>query len=298
MTFSATWLQYWADTDRASFDILEILIDKGLLALLIAFAGLVFSLILERSKSTLTKEAELAKITTPLLLKIIEESESLYKAGLQAIADLDAQMPSYAKWAEAICESRAYIDESLNYSLTPTAAEILSATVVYSDGTRLPFIDFVIGAAPDAITKEALQLSDFATDNSLFEFENGGFLATVFSYLRSNDNHRVYMKTVVTFSILSSLFVKLVTMPRKQYSSELNAMRRLIVGYVPLDNRRERKAFRAIIKLIEIAQDTVNKYPKGYLARLPDSRLESIDTMLFKIHGGFITQIRMVIRAL
>ena len=79
--------------------IFQILLDKGLLALLLLIAGGIGTLLLERYKALLQRRDARNTIYFPLVLALMEDSESLLNLGHSIIDDLTAKWASLERWA-------------------------------------------------------------------------------------------------------------------------------------------------------------------------------------------------------
>ena len=120
-------------TQEHQFEILKIVVDKGALALLIAMLGAVISLLIERYKSTLTREVELSKITTPMITAMLEANDELFAANCTFIRDCAAEFAEFEAWTRSLLSTRLTIAEWLPIANIPSGADCRSTSVSSHD---------------------------------------------------------------------------------------------------------------------------------------------------------------------
>jgi hypothetical protein len=97
-------LTWWSDLDRAQqFDLTKIFIDKGLLALLIVFAGLLSKRYLESYKSARSYLVELDKFTIPRVCDLMNDADKLHQLALKTLVQLsDSYRTEWEPWLDRL----------------------------------------------------------------------------------------------------------------------------------------------------------------------------------------------------
>src|SRR6202035_5357984 len=71
---------WWTGLEpKDRLEIIKILIDKGLLALIVAIAGFIFSLYIERYKALEARRLQQTQIVIPKIYQLMEDADILWK---------------------------------------------------------------------------------------------------------------------------------------------------------------------------------------------------------------------------
>ncbi|AYG57812.1 hypothetical protein [Rhizobium jaguaris] len=110
--------QWWdALTASQQVPIINTLLDKGLLALIVALAGYIFSRSLERHKAYLVRYNEFEKFNIPRVASLIEDLENLLKLGRKIRKDFDEELEKiWTPWLAGLLDIHISFDEAKFWS--------------------------------------------------------------------------------------------------------------------------------------------------------------------------------------
>src|SRR5262245_54955518 len=102
------------------FEIIKILLDKGVLALLLLMLGGIGALFLERFRTLQSKQLEIARFFIPQIDKLVAESSLLFDAGNELILDISKTFSSFIDWADRfIAIDGVIVDPAMEFTGEP-----------------------------------------------------------------------------------------------------------------------------------------------------------------------------------
>jgi hypothetical protein len=284
----ADWIWVADLTDPQRFEVFKILLEKGLLAVIVAIAGGTFAILLERYKSALKKQEELSKVIVPQILDMLEAAETLYEHGTLTLRTLDEQASSFLKWERALIGSNASIKTADHYR----GPDDLKRPIVECDGEMISLAVLLERTAPDDLVKSVLKHPEFAVKREASIYME--FLYALYETLKMSRDVRLKMPPLAS-ALCSSIFVPLVRAPRDEYSEKMNKFVLAMMRRLPIDNPRQRRAYDTINKLVPRMRDVINEYPT--LDVIKFEGLQNSFERLAHLHAAVVSQLRAILNA-
>jgi hypothetical protein len=153
--------------DEKYFEILKVVSDKGLFALIIALSGGFISILLERYKSILKRQEEVSKLISPGIVELMTQSEVLFQTGNNVLDLLDDCLVRFLEWVDALYESRPEYTTKI-MPCFPKGPEFLERSVTCVDGGNVTIRELLKKTAGDASIIEVLDRMDFASTKAHF----------------------------------------------------------------------------------------------------------------------------------
>jgi len=281
-----SWLP--GSNDQEKFEILKILLEKGLLALIVAIAGGAFALLLERYKFALKKEQELSKIIVPQIVSMLEDAEALYEQGQQTIQALDEQMASFTPWQTALVQSPARNTTEGHYN----GPDDLKRSIVEYEGAMISIAELLERTAPDDLVRSVLHHPEFAMHRAkMIEME---FPYVLYNMLRTSPEKRMEVwNSALAQTLLTNIFVPLVRAPRDEYNEEVNKFVLAMMRRLPEDNEAQKRAWRNIFTALDGMRDVINSYPTKDLYKFEGSKTSY--EHLARLHAHVLSQLRVIL---
>ena len=162
------WRSFGPDFEK---DVLKILLDKGALALVVAFAGFVFARALERYKAAEARKTEITKLQFPLIQELIKDANNL---AILAIETMEIELRRYEEWKPWLSnlEKANVIDIDLANNELPILQHKLS------NGQLLR--DHLLSCSPSHSINMALANYDFAQSEHFLRILTTWYYSTSF----------------------------------------------------------------------------------------------------------------------
>jgi hypothetical protein len=283
-----SYLSLWSTlTESERFELTKIILDKGLLAAVIGLAGFIAAILIERLKSALKRREELSKVLVPKIVEALDLSETLFLAGSNTTEKLHALFLPYLQWSESLCQSTVTAND-LTLSSYSTYDDVRRATVQIGSGS-VSLIDYIRGSAPKPISDLIDSHADFFERAELYE--EPGFFSNLRGVLAAGEL-RPSLGSAMLYGITRSVFVPFVTEPRKEYNEKLRSFRLFLMRYMPIETRRQKRAFGRITQTTKFMSDLIRDYPRNDF-----SKKGLTSSSLATCHGSLITQIRVLLRS-
>jgi hypothetical protein len=168
------WL---SSLDQRQFDVMKILLEKGLLAFIVGIAGGIFAFVMERYKSALKKQEELSKVLIPRINEVLDKSEALYSYGHGTLIELAKQFTSFISWADALYHSPSQIHVSqTSHAKGP---EDLQCPVEHQSKGTISIAQLLEDTAPDELVSSVLRRPDFLSEKAHYRSLDGFSICAV-----------------------------------------------------------------------------------------------------------------------
>jgi hypothetical protein len=283
-----SWLP--GSNDQEKFEILKILLEKGLLALIVAIAGWRFAISLERYKSALKKEQELSKIVVPQIVNMLEDAEALYEHGHQTIQALDKQVTSFGAWKDALIRSPARITAEGHYKFP----DDFKRPIVEFNGETISIAELLERTAPDDLVRSVLHHPKFAVQRETsIQME---FLYVLYDALKTRPEARTEAwGSALSHMLLSSIFVPLVRAPRDEYHEKVDKFILAMMRRLPADNKKQTHAWDNIHTSLKGMREVIDQFPTRDLVKIEG--LKSSYGQLAHHHADVLSQLRAILNA-
>jgi hypothetical protein len=286
------WLSH---LDQRQFDVFKILLEKGLLAAIVGIAGAIFAILMERYKSALKKQEELSKIVIPQINEVLAKSEALYQQGQNTLVRLAEQYKSLIAWVDALYRSPTQIDISpISHAKGP---EDLQCPLEHQQKGQISIAQLLEDTAPDELVKSVLRRPDFLSGKERYN-SSVGFLYVLYEMLKLNPSNRDDddRRNLLT-SICHSVFVPMITAPRRDYRSHVQTFVLATMRQLPLDNRKQKRAYGAIMNMLPIMTEVVDEFPKRDIIKITSEEIATSEGLIADSHARLVAQLRVILQA-
>lgn len=281
------WSWFAGLTDQEKFEIFKIVLEKGLLALIVAIAGGTFAILLERYKSALKKDQELSKVIVPQIISMLEDAEALYEHGHQTIRTLDSQTVSFGAWKDALIRSPARITTEAHYK----GPDDLKRPIVECEGKMISIAELLERTAPDDLVRSVLRHPKFAVQRE--ESIHTEFLYVLYVALKMQPETRVERSgSALTDTLFKSIFVPLVRAPRDEYHEKVDKFLLAMMRRLPEENKAQKRAWELIHLALQTMRDVVDRFPTSEVRGLANSYKQ-----LARLHADVLSQLRAILNA-
>lgn len=309
----------WLKPDR-HFEIFKIVLDKGMLAIVVALAGLMFSVLLERYKSVLKRQEELAKLIGPGVAELKTESQSLLDAGIRVLDTLDQQFEHFVHWSDAIFECKAEYYEpepdQISESGSPTrqrrrhpsrlgsmpeapeGPEFLDRKIKCSI-VETSTIRELLEQTADYLVMDVIRSANFSANKE--HYAQGGFFYELHNNIRASakarDDFNALFRTSLQLGMIKSVFIPFTSCPRNTYVKKVQEFKLAVMRQTPLGTRKQDRAIDLIRRVAENMVDFVMDYPTHDAVKVIEfgqkGKTIDIDTRqaLWSGHAAILTQI-------
>jgi hypothetical protein len=277
------------------FEIFKIILDKGLLALILAFAGLGISYLLERYKSILKRQEAIVALVTPKILEMITRSDSLFQSGIYALKLLDKEFAGFVLWRDALWNSQVSVKSptsAWHFSRTP---ENLKELLEHKEWGPITFEELLKRTAPTEFIREMLNQPDFFSMKS--HYESTGFISMLKDLVNNHWDRgsSLYRATLLQGMALSA-FVPITPQPREAYRKDVREFRLAMIRDVPCRTRKHAKAFDSINKELDDNVDFIDNHPTGEILQLnAGAEPFSSRKALADAHAVIVTRLRTIL---
>jgi hypothetical protein len=283
------------------FEIFKIVLDKGLLAIVVAIAGLIFSIILERYKSILKRQEELSKLIAPGVVQLQTQSQSLFDAGIRALDVLDEQFAHFHHWRDAIFDSNPEYYEPHRFiePNVPNGPEFLDRKIKCSTlGTST--IRELLDRTADDMVKEAIKSENFPSSEA-HKAVGGFFYALHLNILAPLTSRDDRLRSALLLGVIQSVFIPFTSHLRNVYYREIQSFTLAVMRQAPEGTRKQDRAIDHIAECTENMAKFVKDYPTldTFQSVGPDDRVINFDTRstLLEGHAAILTQLHDLLRS-
>jgi hypothetical protein len=303
MTDLRAWL---ASLSTEEVQLFNIVFEKLLLAGVVAMAGAIFALLLERYKSGLKKQEELTKKVIPRILEILEKANSLYTKGTSALSELNNELSALeiASWIDALWEDikKIEVDESADETARfPKSAADLNFDLKHRERGTISILDLLRYTATTDRIRCELDKPDFLDREA--HYESSGLLHHLPNILRKRPENRgeEFDRSLLFLGICRSVFIPVTAAPREEFETQATEFSRAMILYLPAENRKQKRAQSKIAEVLRVMRDTMNDYPahevKGDI-EIGGIRLLGAAELIAQCYRGLVTQLRIILYAI
>ncbi len=286
----AGWNWLAGFNDQQQFELFKIVLEKGLLAAIVAIAGGIFAILLERYKSALKKQEELSKVIVPQIVSTLEAAEALYEHGTQTIRTLDKQALSFVAWKEALIQSPASIETNDRY----TGPDDIKRPIVECEGKLISIAELLERTAPDDLVKSVLRHPEFAVQRA--ESKEMEFLYALHLALKMQPESRAGIAGASLAQVLfRSIFVPLVRAPRDEYHEKVDKFVLAMMRRLPTENQAQKRAYENINNLIPRLREVIDRFPTSDIVKIEGAK--SSFQQLAHLHAGLVSNLRAMLNA-
>lgn len=289
------WFSEWLQ-DRHHFEIFKIVLDKGLLALIVALAGLLFSIILERYKSILARQEEISKLVNPGVMELRAQAQALYDAGIRTLYLLDEQFVHFHHWTDAIFDCKARYPHSDPFAPSPDfprGPEFLDRQVDCQTFGTITIRELLDRTAPNDVVRDVLTLKDFPVAKA--HYEVGGFFhdlhTNILAALAIRDEN---LRSVLRLGMAKSVFVPFTPQPRREYYREVNIFRFAVMRNMILLTRKHSNAMTRISEFTNAMVEFVQKYSSQDVVIIGVVEFDTYEAMMTEF-AAILTQLQIAL---
>jgi hypothetical protein len=282
------WL---SSLDQRQFDVMKILLEKGLLAFIVGIAGGIFAFVMERYKSALKTGGTFQRIN-----EVLDKSEALYSYGHGTLIELAKQFTSFISWADALYHSPSQIHVSqTSHAKGP---EDLQCPVEHQSKGTISIAQLLEDTAPDELVRSVLRRPDFLSEKAHYRSLDG-FLYALYEMLKRQpaDRRRDVDRSGLITGICYSVFVPLITRPRREYRNHVHSFVLAMMRQLPTDNRKQKRAYMNILNVLPILRGVIDDFPKRDLIKITSEEIPTSDDLIADAHAAILTQIRAILNA-
>lgn len=286
-----------ATTAKNVVEFLKIVLDKGLLAILLALVALLSTLVIERIKSSLAKQQEILKITAPASLKLIEACEDLYKAGMSALHEKASEFAAFEQWANQLLFAPIAKITNLSVADIPHGAGAKDAVLTQRDGTTTSVEELFRSTAPDAKVLTVLNTGDFWSLPAVTGPEGSLVRHLYMSYMRNSGPDTV--AAAVHFQ-MARVFADLKLGRADSYLAALSQFRQEVLKTLYPGNDAQLKAITGIHKTLEANFHVFESFPTLDIGRsriLGSAKGTSAFESLANAHASLVGFVGMHLRS-
>jgi len=277
------------------FEVLKIVLDKGAFALLIALFGAVISLLIERYKSILTRQIELNKITTPMIISMLEANEELFTANCVFIRDSAAEFADFKAWTEAMLAHCFTLPPGFLHIDIPHGPDCRKS-VVSVNGNPLTIEAFLVRYSPSQRITSLIKSEPFWA-NEVVTGEESSLVEILYSASMANNPESFCGAADCT---AARIYAGSRGASLKANLCALNKFRLLAMKNLDPTNRAQRRAMKAIIKTLATLQDTLLDFPisdVGVSVGFAPKETPTTYNVVLNCHAALISQLKNFLRA-
>lgn len=272
---------------KNEFELLKLVLDKFVIAVLLAVAGVVFYFLLERYKSSLVKNLEIAKFHMPRVTKLLEEAENLFKAGMTTVEKLASEYQSYSQWGQEIVKRVNTLSVSEELPMDPSCkSHILNP----DDPYPLTVYALLYKSTDNPRIHNVLDSDEFWESPKQYDVL-GGFLRKLNMFIAypSEGSETLIKHAIVEFFTRYSVDLK------RDYNEQLDNLRHKVMINIYTDTRKQRKIAQRITNAMDLCSDTIRDFPKNDVIRLTDEDIRAI-SVLKTCYAAQLTQIKLYVK--
>ncbi len=239
--------------------IAKIIIDKGVLALVLAMFSLVAATLIERLKSSLSKQQEVLKITGPMVLQLLDRCDDLYEAGIAALRVKAKEFSVFEQWADNLTSANGRI-EGMALVDIPHGAAARNAVLLHN-GVEIALVDHLKEHTSNKRILDLIDTDAFWNQDAVAGPE-GSLISHLFMlYMYHAGADRELMVECVKFQV-ARVFADCKLGASREYSSALFAFRQELLKSLYPGNSNQLRAISGIYAALERNRSAVEEFPK------------------------------------
>jgi hypothetical protein len=125
------------------------------------------------------------------------------------------------------------------------------------------------------------------------------FLYALYEMLKRQpaDRRRDVDRSGLITGICYSVFVPLITRPRREYRNHVHSFVLAMMRQLPTDNRKQKRAYMNILNVLPILRGVIDDFPKRDLIKITSEEIPTSDDLIADAHAAILTQIRAILNA-
>src|SRR5260221_10084080 len=113
-----------------------------------------------------------------------------------------------------------------------------------------------------------------------------GFLYVLYEMLkRSPADRKDEDRSHLITGICHSVFVPMITAPRREYHNHVHTFVLATMRQLPTDNRKQKRAYSAILEALPIITKVIDDFPKGDIIRITSEESHTSDDLIIDSHA-------------
>lgn len=283
-----------ASKPNVQLDIAKIVIEKGLLAIILAGFALAAAILVERIKASLSRQQEILKITGPLVLKLLESCEALYESGMSTLRSKSREFADYEHWAVNLTSVSVRSIETMAIADIPHGPDARNATLEIGVSS-ISLVDHLKAHAPTTAIADLVDTDLFWQQEAVVSQEGSLVRHLYLAYMANSATtvNAVHFQMARTFSACK-------LGRSKEYTAALFKFRQELIGTLYPGNAKQLKAIRGLLKLLEHNSSAFEDFPALDIGRarvLGASNMTTTFEILAQNHAKMVGLIGQYLRS-
>ena len=237
------------------FDIAKILLDKGLLAILLAGVAFGAAILIERVKASFARQQEIIKITAPLAIKLLESCETLYEIGIATLRSKAEAFADYELWATNLTSAFVRLGRGLPTEDIPHGPEARQA-VLKLGSNSLRLVDHLKAHAPSSAIVDLVDSDLFWQQDAVVSDEGSLIRHLYLTYIAKSD------VTVASVQFqMARVFAACKLGRSKEYTAALFRFQQDVIRNLYPGNNEQLKAIEGLLKILEHNAQAFDNFP-------------------------------------
>lgn len=249
--------QFLAEVSKPAIqvDLIKILLDKGLLAILLAGLALAAAILVERVKASLLRQQEILKITAPLVLKLLESCDELYEAGITTLRSKAESFTAYEDWAINLTSAFVSLGRRMSLEDIPYGTEARQAELKYG-GQSVRLVVHLKAYAPNSAIADLVDSDLFWQQDSVVSKDGSLVRHLYMTYIAKSE----ITEASVQFQ-MARVYAALKLGKSKGYTAALFKFRQDVIRDLYPGNEAQLKSIEGLLKLLEHNSQAFEDFP-------------------------------------
>lgn len=276
--------KFIAGLSKSEFELFKLIVDKFVIAFLIAVGGVLVYFLLERYKSSLVKSLEMTKFHMPRVTALLEDAESLYKLGISVTSELIEEYNSYLLWETEIKNTRKKLSIVRNVPMDYTSKDFILNP---NDKYPVTVYSLLYSSTHNREIQELLRDDDFWKNDNIYQADDG--------FIWKLNFELQYQSGILLKSAIIDLFLDNSIDIKQKYYEKLNDFRHKVMINLYTESRKQKKIAKVITMSMDLCFETVKGFPDNDAYKLVKQDISAAPT-LTKCYATLLTQIKLYVK--